>query len=131
MFRVSTDWNPIQAEFRTALKDAARFDAAIEFCLKLHALVHAGQVSASPRLTFFDALWDGLSRAAFRAMPTVKDETIAWILWHITRIEDLTANLLIADAAQVLDNAWPARLGVTVLDTGNAMSDDRGSYRKT
>jgi len=128
MFRVSTDWNPIQAEFRSSLADAnhdaARFGGAIKLCLKLHALLHAGQVSGAPQPTLFDELWDDLSRTAFETMPTAKDETVAWSIWHITRIEDLTANLLIAETKQVLDDAWLARLGVAVRDTGNAMSDD-------
>jgi hypothetical protein len=28
-------------------------------------------------------------------MPSSKDETIAWVLWYIARIEDLTINILI------------------------------------
>lgn len=30
-------------------------------------------------------------------MPTLKDETIAWVLWHIARIEDLIMGILVAD----------------------------------
>lgn len=51
--------------------------------------------------------------------------TIAWNIWHITRIEDLTVNILIADEIQEFKRQnWPARLNIEVSDTGNAMSDD-------
>ena len=57
-------------------------------------------------------------------MPTVNNVTVAWNIWHISRIEDITANILIADRPQVLDADRLVKLGVTVSDTGNAMSDD-------
>ena len=57
-------------------------------------------------------------------MPTSKDETIAWHLWHIARIEDLVSNLLIAEQPQVFNDEWMTSLNVEIKDTGNAMSDE-------
>lgn len=75
--------------------------------------------------TLEDELWDGLDNKAFATMPTKEDVTIAWNIWHITRIEDLTANILIADDTQeFICHNWPAKLNIEVTDTGNAMSDD-------
>jgi len=34
-------------------------------------------------------------------MQTAKDETIAWALWHIARVYDLTINILVSCADQV------------------------------
>lgn len=56
-------------------------------------------------------------------MPTSKDETIAWAVWHIARIEDLTMNILVGEGQQVFNDAWKQRIGVSVADTGNAMAD--------
>jgi len=47
-----------------------------------------------------------------------------WDIWHITRIEDITVNILIADRAQVLDETWLERMGAEVRETGNAMDDE-------
>ena len=57
-------------------------------------------------------------------MPTVKDVTIAWNIWHITRIEDITVNILIQNVEQILNEEWLRCLNISVYDTGNAMSDD-------
>ena len=58
-------------------------------------------------------------------MVTSKDETIAWALWHIARLEDLTMNLLVSGGEQVWNREWARCLGTAVADTGNAMSDDQ------
>jgi len=48
--------------------------------------------------------------------------SIAWIIWHIARIEDVTMNLLVAGTPQIFqrDN-WRTRLKISRRDTGNAM----------
>lgn len=120
---LTKDWNPKQAALKEALAKQERFDEAIRLCLELHGNVHSSPVSGSGTPTIFDTLWGGLSREAFETMPTVRDATIAWNIWHITRIEDITANILIAEDSQVLNDDWLFRLGVSVRDTGNAMTD--------
>ena len=118
------DWNPKQAALKDALAKPEMFEEAIRLCLELHESVHAADMSGAEKPTLFDELWRGLTRTAFEAMPTEKDVTIAWNIWHIARIEDLTANILIADSEQVLSDERLKKLGVAVRDTGNAMTDD-------
>ena len=118
------DWNPKQAALKDALARPERFDEAIRLCLELHGSVHDAEVSCAESPTLFDELWSGLTRITFETMPTEKDVTIAWNIWHITRIEDLTANILIADSTLVLSNKRLEKLGVAIRDTGNAMTDD-------
>jgi hypothetical protein len=62
------------------------------------------------KFTVFDELMDGLTKEAFTVMPTLKDTAIAWNIWHIARIEDITANILMDVGKQVLNNAWLKRL---------------------
>ena len=146
MFSVAKEWNPPQARLREAVGDPGRFDEAIGLCLKLHSIVHCSCVSpavntenptepAEPQdhtamtrvpgaPTFLDDIWDGLTREAFETMPTVKDVTIAWNIWHVTRIEDIASNILINDSEQILNGEWLARMNTAVRDTGNAMTDD-------
>jgi len=118
------EWNPKQAALKDALAKPERFDEAIRLCLELHGSVHAAEISCVDSPTLFDGLWYGLTRIAFETMPTEKDVTIAWNIWHITRIEDLTINILIADSPQILSDERLESLSVTVRDTGNAMTDD-------
>ena len=125
MFNMEEDYNAQVDELRRLLKSPKTFQPAIDQALTLHAMTHTGAVSSSEPPTFCDSLLDGLEDQDFSVMPTAKDETIAWHLWHIARIEDLVGNLLIAEGTQVLDDAWMDRLGVGVRDTGNAMTDQQ------
>lgn len=91
--------------------------------LELHAKLHLSEVSDTDK-NEVDALLQDLSREEYAVMPTGKDETIAWALWHIARIEDLTINMLVAGTEQLFNNEWKERLNVAITDTGNALSDD-------
>jgi hypothetical protein len=123
MYRPAADWNPQQARFREIIKNRDCFTKAIELCLSLHGFVHQSHVSDARKKTLADMVFDGLRDKDYAVMPTPKDVTIAWNLWHITRIEDITMNLLVADGEQVLNREWLEKLGTGTTDTGNAMSD--------
>ena len=124
MFQVGSDWNPKQAQLKEIIFKSDKFDEAIQICSELHSIVHCSDISLGTSPTFLDEIWENLTKEAFEVMPTVKDVTIAWNIWHITRIEDITVNILIQDAEQVLNDEWLKRLNVSVRDTGNAMTDD-------
>jgi hypothetical protein len=119
-------WNSRQKILNSIITKSDKFDAAIKLCLEQHSMVHTAEMSQINVITFEDLLWDGLDENAFRTMPTEKDEaTIAWCLWHSTRIEDITMNILVNDAVQVINNDnWLKKMKVTVCDTGNAMTNE-------
>ena len=124
MFSVGTQWNPLQAMLRELLDQKESFLEAKELVLRMHGLLHTRDVSGQSEPTLMDEVWEGLSDFAFCTMPTAADVTVAWNIWHITRIEDLTCNLLMADENQVLDESWLTKLHTNVRDTGNAMTDE-------
>lgn len=124
MFSVGTQWNPMQGRLRELLDGEESFSEAMELVLSMHGLLHAREVSGQSAPTLMDEVWEGLTDYAFRTMPTKEDVTVAWNIWHITRIEDLTSNLLMADCSQVLDDTWQSNLHTKVRDTGNAMTDE-------
>ncbi len=124
MFQVGSEWNPRQAQLKELILNAEKFKEAMELCLYLHGIVHTSEISHNPEAGYYDEVMKGLTKEAFTIMPTIKDVTIAWNLWHITRIEDITSNILIQEKEQVLNEDWLKRLGVTVTDTGNAMTDE-------
>jgi hypothetical protein len=121
---ITTDWNVKQALLKETILKPEQFEQTRQLLFEMHSLVHTCSVYNVEESTILDAIWNGLDEKTFRTMPTTKDVTIAWNLWHITRIEDLTANILIANGRQVLDEEWLAKLNTTVKDTGNAMTDD-------
>ena len=110
-------------ELRQLLKSSKTFEQAIKLALEVHALTHTARVSSASESTYCDELCLDLKDEDYSVMPTKKDETIAWQLWHIARIEDLVGNLLIARQAQILDR-YSAKLQVKIRDTGNVMSDE-------
>lgn len=112
-------------ELRKLIKPRKSFEPAMKLALEMHAFTHTGEVSCSSAPTFCDELLDGLEDGDYSVMPTEKDETIAWHLWHIARIEDLVGNLLIAKRPQIFDGEWMDRMNVTVRDTGNVMTDEQ------
>lgn len=124
MYNVGADWNPKQQKLREFLSKSDNFEEAIQICLELHSVVHTSLVSAGIT-TYMDEIWDGLNREIFSTALDSKNgfgrkATIAWDIWHITRIEDLTTNILIADRKQVLDKGWIERLGIMVTETSLA-----------
>ncbi|GAE90289.1 DinB family protein [Acetivibrio straminisolvens] len=125
MFSVAEDWNPKQKQLKDIILYEEKFNETIELIQDLHSMVHSHYVYGRNIRTLEDELWDGLDKKTFITMPAKEDVTIAWNIWHITRIEDLTVNILIADEIQEFKRQnWPSRLNIEVSDTGNAMSDD-------
>jgi hypothetical protein len=115
-------WNKQQKELQQALTRPTEHDRAVALFLSQHAMVHAAEVSQSGLWSFEEEVWNDLTDHAARRIPRGCDHSIAWIFWHITRIEDMTMNRLIANTPQLfLQNNWLEKLQVTACDTGNAM----------
>ena len=86
---------------------------AIGFFLTRYGEVHKGLV---------DGLFGSLSEAQLRARPHPGVNTVAWLLWHSARIEDVALNRFLSDRPQVLGE-WLERLAVLRRDVGTGMSD--------
>lgn len=125
MSDIVKDYNFKIDKLRKLIRARKNFEPAIELALEIHAMTHTSMVSAAGIPTFYDDLLDGLTNEDYCVMPTEKDETIAWHLWHIARIEDLVGNILIAEQDQVFNDAWMNRMNVTVKDTGNVMTNQQ------
>ncbi|HEX3078424.1 MAG TPA: DinB family protein [Lachnospiraceae bacterium] len=121
---VASDWSNRHKELGLNIRKIDRFEEVIRTILELHSEVHRSQVSEGGAGSKVNQLLDDLSPKEYAVMPTSKDETIAWSIWHIARIEDLTMNLLVGRTSQVFDEQWKTRMRVNMTDTGNAMNDD-------
>jgi hypothetical protein len=49
--------------------------------------------------------------------------SLAWLLWHTARTEDVNVNLVVTAGHQVFDEAWGKRLGIGRVDIGTGMTD--------
>jgi hypothetical protein len=109
-------------ELRRVMADPNRFDEAMQKFFEVHAQLHSASVSDDTSWSFEDAIMDDLDETTFRRIPNNQDHSIAWCIWHIARIEDVTMNLLVADGDQVyLEGGWDTRLGAPLHDTANAL----------
>ena len=116
-------WNEQQQQLQRCLAHADQHFEAVELTLRQHAMVHTGAVSRSGLWSFEDEIWDGLSDASVRAIPANGEHSIAWVFWHITRIEDVTMNVLVAGEQQVIhEDRWLERMKAPIAHTGNALS---------
>ncbi|MDL2317969.1 DinB family protein [Eubacteriales bacterium OttesenSCG-928-A19] len=113
----------LHKELNAIIRKPEKLDEAKQLFLELHSKLHLSAVSGSVQ-NEVDTLLGDLAPQEYRMMPTAKDETIAWVLWHIARIEDMTMNILVADGVQLFDDEWKKQLNAPISDTGNALSDD-------
>jgi hypothetical protein len=72
---------------------------------------------------FVDELFAGLTDAQARARPHGLN-SVAWLVWHATRVEDAAVSRFVGDRPQVLaEGDWIRRLGVERRDVGSGMND--------
>ncbi len=57
-------------------------------------------------------------------VPAGGSHSIAWCLWHTTRIEDIIINGRARHVPEVWNEDWASRVGLPFEGTGNGMSDE-------
>lgn len=116
-------WNENHQELTRLLAKSNR-DAAIELFLKQHAMVHSAKVSKSKLWSFEDELLNDMTDEEVRQIPLRGEHSIAWILFHLARIEDITMNMLVAGTTQLFTrDDWANRMNVSILHSANKMDD--------
>lgn len=116
-------YNDRQKELRAIIRLPEEFQNAISLFLNQHAMVHTNEMSGTGLWSFEDEIWQGLSDKAFRTINENGIHSIAWAIWHITRIEDVTMNGLVAGREQVFSSDdWQKRMNTQIIHTGNAMN---------
>jgi len=110
-------------ELNQIIRRADKIEQSKELFLELHARLHLSEISNTEH-NEVDALIGDLMNNEYAIMPTAKDETIAWVIWHIARIEDLTMAILVAGEEQLFNDEWKQKLNSPITDTGNALCDN-------
>ena len=94
---------------------------ARELFLMQHSAVQSLAVGGNPG-SAAERAYGGVSDTQMRVRPRDDLNSLAWLLWHIARAEDIFVNRLIAGRPQVFDDAWAKRLGVSRPDFGIGMT---------
>ena len=117
---MNKEWSDLNKAMQQLLKKRDTFNEGIAALFRLRDELYNTMLS----------LREELSRGDFDAMPYPKAKgyhckNIAYSLWHIFRIEDITANTLIADREQVFFTGdYQRRINAPIITTGNELSGD-------
>jgi len=118
-------WNAQLKLLRQALNDPDDIQTTIDLFLRQHAMVHDAEMSNSGQHSFSDEVWEGASEATVRCVPPKFEHSIAWIMWHLARIEDMTMNGLLAGKTQMFfQDDWHTKLKIELRHSGNVVMDD-------
>lgn len=71
------------------------------------------------------AVLDGLTVDELNWRPTLESNTIAWLVWHMARVEDGWINARLRGGEPIWDTGgWATRLGIDAQGNGYAQSGD-------
>ncbi|WMT42789.1 DinB family protein [Paenibacillus sp. D2_2] len=121
-------WNENHQQLTSLIFMVDKHVQAVDLFLTQHALLYSSQMNGSGVTTLEDHLLNQMTEQAFRTYPVKVPGTknsIAWHLWHITRIEDMTMNVLLNGEDQVFETGnWKERLQVNYIHSGNGMTEE-------
>lgn len=121
-------WNENHKRFRETLLNPENHREAVQLFLILHSYLHSSSISRLSEATLADEIVRNLDEKTFRQYPVSNPDTrnsIAWHIWHITRIEDMTMNILVINEQQVLYSTnWLEKMNIIFTHSGNDMSEE-------
>jgi len=96
---------------------------ARDLFLDQHAAVHSAAVGGN-KMSAAERTFGGLSDEQMRVRPRPDLNSLAWLMWHIARAEDIMVNVVLAGRPQVFDDARMRRLAIGRRDFGIGMNTD-------
>ena len=117
--------NEIIKELKNLFKKATTFEEGKKKFLVLHSNLYCSQMSGKKEQTYEDLLWNNLTEQTARTAVNEKGRTILYGLWHSTRIEDITMNMLVNQKDQIYKKLKFKNLINSEIDhTGNSLSKE-------
>jgi DinB superfamily len=94
---------------------------ARDLLLEEHSAVHATSVGGN-KFSLAERTFAGLTDDQMRMRPREDLNSLAWIMWHIARAEDVMTNVIVNRGQQVFDDGWSSRVKISRPDFGIGMS---------
>jgi hydroxypyruvate isomerase len=105
--------------------DSDQHDEAMQLFFSQHAMLHSAKMAQLEQWSFEDAILNDMTQEQIRRIPHNCEHSVAWNIWHIARIEDVTMNMLVAGSTQILNQSnWKEKMKISVRDTGNVMNEE-------
>ncbi|HZP35046.1 MAG TPA: DinB family protein [Methylomirabilota bacterium] len=89
--------------------------------LEQHAAMHTAAVGGNT-MSAADRAFAGLTEEQMRVRPREDLNSLAWLMWHIARAEDIVVNQVVGGGGQLFDEGWMRRLNVSRHDFGIGMT---------
>src|SRR5579864_4269118 len=113
-----------QPELWRLLHTRGQWNDARPLFLRQHAMLHSAAVEPAVEWSYEDAVLAGLTENQVRLQPGESINSLAWLILHMARTEDVTINFMVAGRPQVLDEAnWLEQLNLERRDIGTSMKD--------
>jgi hypothetical protein len=98
---------------------------AVALFLEQHARTHSARVAKPAEgMNSQDTILDGLSDALLRKSPQAGMNSIAWVLWHVARSEDVGLHLVGGRKQVFEDGDWAPKLKVADKHSGTGHTPD-------
>jgi hypothetical protein len=111
-----------QTELRRIMLRFEQYDKVVALFMSQHAMLHAKKMAQTEPWSFEDEVLNDTPEDQIRRIPAGGDHSIAWLIWHMARCEDISMNLLVAGTPQILHrDGWLKQMKIAACDTGNAM----------
>lgn len=122
-------WNENHKRLTNCILKPHEHENTLNLFLNQHALLHSSSIDDSQQsITLEDELLNEIKEETLRKYPVITQDTknsIVWHLWHITRIEDMTMNILASNNDQVFYSGdWYKHLKIDFVHSGNGMSEE-------
>jgi len=95
-----------------------------ELLLVQHAAVHGVAVRGRGRPSLADRVFGSVADGQMRQRPAAGGNSLAWLLWHVARAEDVFVNTVLWSRPQVFADGWATKLNVARPDIGTGMTAD-------
>ena len=89
--------------------------------LEQHSAMHMAGVGGN-KMSAAERTFAGLTDEQMRVRPREDLNSLAWLMWHIDRAEDILVGQVVAGGGQLWDEGWKKRLGVSRPDFGIGMT---------
>ena len=99
---------------------------ARQIFLERHACVHSKAMHTQGSWKEEDTICSDLTEREFRLRPTADHNSVAWLIWHMARCEDVAINTVLRGSHEILDrDHWLAQMGIPSrhIGTGAPMTE--------
>src|SRR5438309_11914772 len=94
---------------------------ARDLFLDQHAAMHSAAVAGN-KMSAAERAFAGLTEAQMRVRPREDLNSLAWLMWHIVRAEDIMVNRKLAGQGQAFDEEGEKRPAIRRPDFGVGMT---------